>query len=416
MTNIRRLITLIVLFAVLAGMAGAGWYFWVRPAGSLEAAWNSLVNPSATIVPGTLSYSGTVETTMLSIAAEQPGKVLEVDFQEGDAVKAGAVLVHLDDGTLKIQRDQAADNLEMAQLNLLKLTSPMAIANLQKTIAQDKQSVLDAQQTIDNHTYFVNDAGAVQSAQSALYVAENALDRAKKAYDKINGDPATDVNKAAAYQQYYLAERAYENASNVYALWTGIPNLEQNDLRITNLALANAKLAEDQTLLGVLSGGSIPDHATGAGIAQLQQARITVQVGQAKLKLLDDQIAKTTITAPVDGVVMTRSVDPGNVVNPGVELLSLARLNDLTITIYIPEDTYRKIKVGQAAVVTVDSFPGQTFSAAVLHISDQPEFTPRTSQTVSAAESTVYAIQLELNDATGTLKPGMPADVSFFLK
>ena len=64
----------------------------------------------------------------------------------------------------------------------------------------------------------------------------------------------------------------------------------------------------------------------------------------------------------------------------------------------------------------MDAFPGQTFTAAVVYISTQPEFLPRTTHTVSAAKSTVYAIQLKLNDATGKIKSGMPADVSFVLK
>ena len=123
-----------------------------------------------------------------------------------------------------------------------------------------------------------------------------------------------------------------------------------------------------------------------------------------------------TITAPVDGLVMTRSVDPGDIVNPSTELLSLARLNDLTITVYIPEGSYGKIKLGQIATVTLDAFPGETFTAAVINISSQPEFLPRTTQKISASQSTVYAIQLKLNDATGKIKSGMPADVSFVLK
>jgi multidrug resistance efflux pump len=123
-----------------------------------------------------------------------------------------------------------------------------------------------------------------------------------------------------------------------------------------------------------------------------------------------------TIRAPVDGVVMTRDVEPGSVVNPGTELLSLARLNDLTITVYVPAEAYGKIKVGQTATVTVDSFPGAVFHAAVVNISDQPEFMLAAAQTVSGNNTAVYAIQLELKDAAGKLKPGMPADVSFNLK
>ena len=173
---------------------------------------------------------------------------------------------------------------------------------------------------------------------------------------------------------------------------------------------------EDQTYLDALNGGAIPANATGAGTAQLQQARINVKSAQNTLNLLNDQISKMTITAPVDGVVMTRSVDPGDVVNPSTELLSLARLNDLTITVYIAADSYGKIKLGQTATVSVDSYPGQTFDATVINISKQPEFLPRTTQAVSASKSTVYGVQLQLNDATGKIKSGMPADVSFIFK
>ncbi len=85
----RKLITWIGIIAVIAGIGAAGWYFWVRPTGSLRSALNSVVNPAATVASGTLNASGTVETTVLSIAPETPGKVLAVDFQAGDVVKAG---------------------------------------------------------------------------------------------------------------------------------------------------------------------------------------------------------------------------------------------------------------------------------------------------------------------------------------
>jgi HlyD family secretion protein len=417
----RKLGIWIGTILVIAVIGAAGWYFLVRPSGSVSAgltiAWNSLVDPEATVLPGTLNASGTVETTVLSIAPEMTGKVLEVDFQEGDEVKAGAVLVHLDDSTLKIQLTIAAANLETAKLSLQQLASPMVIANLQATIAQDKQAIDNAQQTLDIETYFTTNTDAVQSAQANLFLAQTALNKAQTVYDKVKYNNFYDASaKAAAYQTVYKYQQAYDNALAVLNLWTGVPNQEQVDLKTATLALAKDRLVEDQTLLVALNGGTIPDNATGVGIVKLQQAGINVQMAQANLDLLNDEVGKMTITAPVDGVVMTRSVDPGNVVNPGTELLSLARLNDLTITVYIPEDSYGKIKLGQTATVAVDSFPGETFHAAVVYISNQPEFIPRTTQTVSGSQSTIYAIQLNLSDVTGKLKPGMPADVSFILK
>jgi HlyD family secretion protein len=413
----RKLGVWIGVILAIAVIVAAGWYFWVRPAGSLATAWNTLLDPTANATAGILNASGTVETTVLSIAPELPGKVLEVDFQEGDIVKAGTTLVKLDDSALKIQQSIAAANLQTAKLSLQKLASPMVIANQQAAIAQDKQAIDDAQQALNTEKYFTNNADAIQSAQANLWLAKNALNKAQLVYDKVKyNNYLSPSDRAAAYQNFYKYQLAYDNALANYNLWTGVPNQEQVDLKTAALALANDRLAEDQTYLDALNGTPIPANATGAGIMQLEQARINVETAQANLDLLNDQIGQMTITAPVDGLVMTRSVDPGDVVNPSSELLSLARMNDLTITVYIAENSYKNIKLGQTATVTVDSFPGQAFPATVAYISSQPEFLPRTTKTVSASQSTVYAIRLQLNDSSEKIKSGMPADVSFAIQ
>jgi HlyD family secretion protein len=91
----------------------------------------------------------------------------------------------------------------------------------------------------------------------------------------------------------------------------------------------------------------------------------------------------------------------------------MANLNDLTITVYVPEDRYGEIHLGQEVSVSVDSFPGQTFTATVSSIADQAEFTPRNVQTVQGRSATVYAVKLKVSDPEGKLKLGMPADVVF---
>jgi HlyD family secretion protein len=81
--------------------------------------------------------------------------------------------------------------------------------------------------------------------------------------------------------------------------------------------------------------------------------------------------------------------------------------------VYLPEDSYGQVKLGQVARVTVDSYTGTTFPASVVHIADQAEFTPRNVQTVEGRRTTVYAIKLDVPNPDGKLKPGMPADVTF---
>ncbi len=93
--------------------------------------------------------------------------------------------------------------------------------------------------------------------------------------------------------------------------------------------------------------------------------------------------------------------------------MTIGNINELTITVYIPEDRYGGISLGQSATLTVDSFPGVTFNATVIQIADKAEFTPRNVQTVEGRSSTVFAIKLRVEDPDGMLKIGMPADVVF---
>ena len=145
----------------------------------------------------------------------------------------------------------------------------------------------------------------------------------------------------------------------------------------------------------------------------MEQAKVTVTQAEANLALIDTQIKKLTIYAALDGVILTRNVEPGEFVQPGAIALTMADLTNLTITVYVPEDRYGLVSLGQAAEVSVDSFPGETFIATVVHIADQAEFTPRNVQTVEGRSSTFYAIKLKVNNVDSKLMIGMPADVVF---
>jgi multidrug efflux pump subunit AcrA (membrane-fusion protein) len=119
------------------------------------------------------------------------------------------------------------------------------------------------------------------------------------------------------------------------------------------------------------------------------------------------------VTSPIDGTVLERLVEPNEFAAPGSTVMVVASLNDLTLQVYVPEDRYGQIYLGQTYPVTVDSFPGQTFYGTVTFISSQAEFTPRNVQTTDSRKTTVYAVKLSLQPSNGALKPGMPADVHF---
>jgi multidrug resistance efflux pump len=223
------------------------------------------------------------------------------------------------------------------------------------------------------------------SAQTAYDSAKTELDDAQSAYDDL---PDTDAAKniITARADLSAAEERYQAA--------------QDRLLALEIGVDSPKVAAAQATVN-------------QAVEAAQQAELAAAQAEASLALVDAQIAKLTVTALADGVVLTRTIQPGEVIAAGGKAISLGRLGDLTITVYIPEDRYGDISLGQTASVTVDSFPGETFNATVVYISDQAEFTPRNVQTVEGRSSTVYAIKLQVEDPNGKLKPGMPADVVF---
>jgi HlyD family secretion protein len=148
---------------------------------------------------------------------------------------------------------------------------------------------------------------------------------------------------------------------------------------------------------------------------KLAQAHLAAANAQAKVdaETIDLQLDKLIVISPADGVILSRNVQPGEVIAPAGKAMALGMLGDMTLTVYVPEDRYGEINLGQTAKVSVDSFPGDKFKAVVIHIADEAEFTPRNVQTAEGRSSTFYAIKLQLDDPAGKLKPGMPADVVF---
>jgi len=145
----------------------------------------------------------------------------------------------------------------------------------------------------------------------------------------------------------------------------------------------------------------------------VSQAQAGLKQAEANLKLIDAQIAKTIIVAPTDGLLLIRSLEVGETVAPGGVVMVIGQLEEVELVVYIPETEYGKVQLGDQVAISVDSFPNETFTGTVAHISDKAEFTPRNVQTIEGRQATVYAIKLTVPNPNLKLKPGMPADVTF---
>ena len=302
-----------------------------------------------------ISASGTIEITQVQVGPELAGRVVEVAVSEGERVKAGTVLVRFDDSLLKEQRKQAE--------------AALAAATFQQSAAESNLALLKAGPSAEQ----------LAVADAAVNQARVAADAARAIYDDLPDALKDTADGKAALAKADAADAALQSARAQYDL---------------------------------VKAGARPEQIQAAR-DQADAAAAQVQAGRAALAVLDVQIGKLTITAPADGVVMTLSTQPGEFAAPGSTLLVLGREAEKTITVYVPEEVYGRISLGQAAGVDVDSFPGQSFEAAVIHIADQAEFTPRNVQTAQGRKNTVFAIKLQVTDPENKLKAGMPADVLF---
>ena len=435
----------IVLVVVL--LVSAAWYFTQRGGNGTSSV---------------LAASGTIEGTQVVIAPELGGRVIEVIAQQGDVVETGQMLVRFDDTLLQAQLSQAQAALQLAQANYdlavqgptaeqrqlaissaeLELTNAqqalqalydnagLNAAQLQQTIASVDKGRDKAQQYLDN-VVTEADPADIEAAWASVVIAQDKLETAKEDFEPYENKDQSNLTRAVFQARLAAAQKQYDSMVERYNNLVGTANRYELAVAKADVALSEAKLADTKRQYEQLQAGIDPDalalvqarlKTAEANLAvakastspeQLAAAQAQVEVARGALEVIQAQVAKLVIAAPSDGVVLARSVEPGEVVMGGAPLLTLVRLDNLTITVDVPEDRYGEVKLGQAAEVTVDSFPGQTFEARVVRIADQAEFTPRNVQTEEGRSTTVFAVELSVANLEGRLKPGMPADVNF---
>jgi len=398
---------------------------------------------------GELTASGSIEATIVNISPELAGKVLAVDVEEGALVTTNDALLHLDPSLLTAQRAVAAVQVDSANAALasaqtkydqtlqaalsaqealrakeLRFSAPdefnqpawyfeqsEQIAAAQLEVDNAKAALADSLVNLDkvvtdlNNTQYVNAEKRLSETRAAFLVADTVK---KQAENAAEGSGLKD----AAYDYYNLALDELNAAQNAF---NDLTNTEAED----NIQYARGQVIVAQQrydaaytrLLSLQTGAQSP--AVISAKNALDQAQTAVTQAQSNLDLIDTQTAKLDVFASIDGVILTRNIEPGEFVQPGAIALTLADLTNLTITVYVPEDRYGLVSLGQTAEVRVDSFPDLSFTATVVHIADQAEFTPRNVQTVEGRSSTFYAIKLKIDNPDGKLKIGMPADVVF---
>lgn len=168
---------------------------------------------------------------------------------------------------------------------------------------------------------------------------------------------------------------------------------------------AQAALKAAEAVLGALEEGPAEDD--------VDAARAAVDAAAAELAQFEKRISRAEIRSPIDGVMLDRFFLPGELVMPGWPVAAIADLDQLEVSVYLPEADLGWADVGDQVQIRVDAYPERIFHGLVIYISDQAEFTPRNVQTPEERVILVYEVRVLVLNPGRALKPGLPADVTF---
>ncbi len=146
---------------------------------------------------------------------------------------------------------------------------------------------------------------------------------------------------------------------------------------------------------------------------QFDAAASAQDVAKAALDTAQIQLDNATIRAPLSGVILVRAIEPGELAAVGTPIVTMADLSAVKLVVYLAEENIGKVSLGENVSVSVDSYPGQTFTGKITYISDQAEFTPKSIQTKEERTTQVFGVKIEIPNPDQKLKPGMPADAQF---
>ncbi|PKM78787.1 MAG: secretion protein HlyD [Firmicutes bacterium HGW-Firmicutes-15] len=182
-----------------------------------------------------------------------------------------------------------------------------------------------------------------------------------------------------------------------------LPQQDLDQARV-NFNLKKNLLEVAQSKLSLLQAGNRPSQVSGAA-AEVERAK-------AVLKATESMLEDMKIYSPIDGTILSKNYEPGEYVQMGVALATIADLSRLWIKVYIPTDDLPAVKLGQNVHFTV-SGDKNPYIGTVTQISSKGEFTPKTIQTKQERTNVVFAVKISVENENNILKPGMPADVIF---
>ncbi len=340
--------------------------------------------------------SGLFEADQIRVGSRIGGRVSEVLVHEGQGVKRGDVLIHLEPYDLRERLAQAQATLAANQAALARLEAGFRA----EEVAQARARRDAAQATLDQLV-----AGPrpleLQILRDKLAVAEADRINAEREYDRLKALHAQDLS---VQKEMDDVVRTLSVAQAREAAARDELALAEEGTRVEELAAARAHLAEAEQALSLLERGYRSED--------IAEARAHAEAARSAVEVIQRQLDELALVAPADSTVEAVELQPGDLIAPNAPVISLLVSGSLYVRAYVAEDRL-DLRVGQEVTLRVDSFPERRFAGHVSFIARDAEFTPSNIQTRERRVEQVFRIKVQLDEGHDVLRAGMSADVFF---
>jgi HlyD family secretion protein len=369
---------------IMAAVVLAGFYFWGNDSGTAQYLTARVERGN---LRNTVTATGALQAvTTVQVGSQASGTISALYADFNSVVKKGQVVAQLDPAVTKALVEQAQANLQQARASLAQAKA--AVTNARAGISDAQAKGLAAKSTVQN-----NQAG-VSASEANVAVLKAQQD---DAMSLLKQQESLLKSGVIAQRDYDIAMTAYKTAEARYN--QAVAQLNQS------------KLAEQSSAsAGVASSNAAVEQSK----AQLQQAQAqvaqnTAQVQQAEaaLSLAQVNLSHTTITSPIDGIVVSRDVNVGQTVAASLSAPTLFTIaNDLTqmqVIANIDQADIGLVEQAKSVKFSVDAFPGKDFDGKIQEMRLNP---------VNVQNVVTYNVVINVNNPEQTLKPGMTANLT----
>ena len=362
----------------------AGFYFWGSDSGTPQYMTARIERGN---LRNTVTATGALQAvTTVQVGSQASGTISALYADFNSVVKKGQVVAQLDPSTAKAQVEQARANLEQARASLANARA--AVVNARAGVNDAQARGLAARSTVQNNQAGVSSAEANAAVLKAQQ--DDALSLLKQQESLLKAGVIAQRDYDVAMTAYKSAEARYNQAA-----------AQVQQAKLTEQSASSAGIAQSQAAVEQ-SQAQVQQSQ-----AQVQQAAAQVQQAQAALSLAEVNLSHTTITSPIDGVVVSRDVNVGQTVAASLSAPTLFTIaNDLTqmqVIANIDQADIGLVEQAKSVKFSVDAFPGKEFDGKIAEMRLNP---------VNVQNVVTYNVVINVENPDQKLKPGMTANLT----